>query len=219
MSPETSEAWAQDVPSPIDLRTMVDARAWADKAMGARPWRADFFACFAHQLRQLRLIAAPRLSVLELGSGPGFLALHLLGALPAIDYTMLDFSPAMHQLARERLGVLAARMRQVQADFKSDNWTAGLETYDAVVTMQAVHELRHKRYALALHRAVRSLLKPGGRYLVCDHFVGEGGMTNESLYMTVAEQRAALQAAGFDEVTLVLQKGGMVLHSCASNAP
>jgi predicted methyltransferase len=84
--------------------------------------------------------------------------------------------------------------------------------FDAVVTNQAVHELRHKRYAAELHKQVRAVLKPGGIYLVCDHFCGEGGMGDDQLYMTVAEQKAALEFAGYASVDRVLLKDGMVLH-------
>jgi hypothetical protein len=62
---------------------------------------------------------------------------------------------------------------------------------------------------------VRSLLKANGRYLVCDHYVGPDGMKDEALHMTVAEQRDALQLAGFGSVRCVLQKDGLVLHSAA----
>jgi trans-aconitate methyltransferase len=71
MSPDSS----QDVPSPLEFRDMVDARAWAATAE-QRPGRN------------------------ELGSGPGFLAERLLRRLPDAHYTALDFSPAMHELAR-----------------------------------------------------------------------------------------------------------------------
>ena len=80
------------------------------------------------------------------------------------------------------------------------------------MTNQAVHELRHKRYAPTLHHQVRGLLATGGNYLVCDHFAGEGGMSNSELYMTVEEQKAALFAAGFTNVEQLLLKGGLVLH-------
>jgi hypothetical protein len=76
---------------------------------------------------------------------------------------------------------------------------------------QAVHELRHKRYAVELHRHVRTVLRSGGSYLVCDHFYGPGGMTNDQLYMTIEEQKAALETADFS-VRQVLLKDGMVLH-------
>ena len=61
-----------------------------------------------------------------------------------------------------------------------------------------------------------ALLEPNGRYLVCDHFLGEGGMQNADLYMTVDEQRDALIKAGFRAVKLLLRKGGLVLHEAGA---
>ena len=58
-----------DVPSPIDLRNMPDARRWADAAMLVRPARHNVFDRIVQELRDLR---SQQLSVLELGSGPGF---------------------------------------------------------------------------------------------------------------------------------------------------
>ena len=199
-----------DVPSPIDLRQMTDAREWADQALAVRPWRTVFFAAFAEALAKGR---ARR--VLELGSGPGFLVQHLLQVLPDLDYVALDNSPAMHELASERLGVLAGRVTFVERSFKEPGLGHGLGTFDHVVTHQAVHELRHKRHARGLHEQVRGLLSPHGRYLVCDHFAGEGGQSNDQLYMRIEEQRAALSDAGFVEIEPLLVKGGLILHSAA----
>lgn len=64
-----------------------------------------------------------------------------------------------------------------------------------------------------LHRQVRPLLLGTGAYLVCDHYVGEDGMRNDQLYMSVEEQRQALLTAGFSHVVEVMRKGGLVLHS------
>jgi ubiquinone/menaquinone biosynthesis C-methylase UbiE len=199
----------KDVPSPIDFHTMSSARAWADSAMQKRPSRQEFFELFVKELSSLN---RKDLATLELGSGPGFLAHHILQSLTEIKYTMLDFSSPMHELARQRLGAFAENVRFNQADFKTKEWTLSLETFDAVVTLQAVHELRHKTYALELHSSVRGLLRKGGIYLVCDHFIGKGGMTNTDLYMTAAEQCSALENAGFKNVQCVLQKDGLVFH-------
>lgn len=201
-----------DVPSPIDLRQMSDAQQWADGAMKIRPWRTEFFFAFADALRDG---GAHR--VLELGSGPGFLAAHLLNSLPEIEYVALDFSPAMHQLAAARLDSDARRVTFVERNFRDPAWRDGIGLFDHVVTNQAVHELRHKRHARLLHAQVREVLQPGGRYLVCDHFAGEGGMKNDQLYMSIDEQRVALKDAGFDCVVPVLLKGGMLLY-CASDS-
>jgi len=198
-----------DVPSPIDLRRMSDAAEWEQSAMSKRPWRTEFFAQFA-----IQIASAPRSihRVLEIGSGPGFLAKHLLEALSGISYVLLDFSPAMHELARSRLTGLENRIQFIERDFKQEDWYEGLSRFDCVVTHQAVHELRHKRHATQLHSQVRGILEREGLYLVCDHFVGEGGMSNAQLYMSVEEQKQALLTAGFTQVEEILTRGGLVLH-------
>jgi ubiquinone/menaquinone biosynthesis C-methylase UbiE len=198
-----------DVPSPIDLRLLADASEWAATAMEKRPWRTEFFAKFTDELAQLEPAVG---SVLELGSGPGFLASRLLSEVPDIHMTLLDFSEAMHVLARQRLGATVARVEFVLRNFKDPQWAEGLHNFDAVITNQAVHELRHKRYAEGLHRQVATVLRSGGAYLVCDHYAGHGGMSNDQLYMTVTEQKSALESAGYASVCQVFLTGGMVLH-------
>lgn len=199
-----------DVPSPIDLRRPEDAKQWAESAMSKRPWRVEFFAAFADVINAAS--GARPCRVLELGSGPGFLAEHLLRTHAALGYVALDISAAMHELAVQRLGTLASRVQFVERSFREAAWLDGLGHFDFVVTHQAVHELRHKRRAIALHTQVRQLLVPRGAYLVCDHFFGEGGMSNDQLYMSVAEQRQALLSAGYGSVEQVMLKGGLVLH-------
>lgn len=196
-----------DVSSPIDLRLMSDAVEWERTAM-QRPFREDFFAAFIAQLINL---GQPNLKILELGSGPGFLAQRVLSALPAASMTLLDFSPAMHELARSRLLSQIERVEFVERSFKGAGWETDLGQYDAVVTNQAVHELRHKRYAEALHRQVKPLLRKNGIYLVGDHYAGEGAMQNDQLYMNLGEQRASLETAGF-KVEEILIKGGRALY-------
>src|SRR5688572_19659704 len=69
---------ADDVPSPIDLRLMRDAREWERTVMAKRPWRTDFFARMSSEIAAA---TPPVKRILELGSGPGFLAQYLLQAL------------------------------------------------------------------------------------------------------------------------------------------
>lgn len=196
-----------DVPSPIDLRDAADAREW-ERGAPDRPGRAEMFQAFREQLSTLK----PDMRVLELGSGPGFLAAYLLDAFPAARLTLLDFSAAMHDLARARLGAHVDRVRFVERSFKEPGWNQGLGQFDVVVTNQAVHELRHKRHAADLHARVRAVLVPAGTYLVSDHFFGDTGLSNDQLYMTVEEQRDALLRAGFSEVVRVAGAGTLVMH-------
>jgi hypothetical protein len=172
-----------DVLSPIDLQTMEDARAWEASAMIKRPWRTDFFLEFKNAIASANF---PIKRVLELGSGPGYLADYLIAALPSLEY--------------------------VQRSFREEDWMHGLGNFDCVVTLQAVHELRHKRHTATLHAGVKSILNTPGLYLVCDHTVGVGGMRDNELYMTLGEQRDALSDSGFSKVEPVLCKEGLALH-------
>ena len=133
----------EDVPSPIDLRVMSDAREWEQSAMGKRPWRVEFFARFASEIAAM----SPGVRrILELGSGPGFLAEYVLRSSSHASYVLLDFSSAMHELAKARLGSLAGQAQFIERSFKEPTWATGLGTFQFVITNQAVHELRHKRY-------------------------------------------------------------------------
>ncbi len=180
--------------------------------MEKRPYRTDIFDAFASEISD----ASTQIHrILELGSGPGFLATHLLRSFPQASCVLLDFSRAMHELAEVRLGTLRNRAQFVERNFKEPDWTIGLGKFQCIVTNQTVHELRHKRHAATLHSQARQFLEVGGSYLVCDHFVGEGGVTNEQLFMTIEEQRQALLDASFESVRQIMCKGSLVLHHAA----
>ncbi len=134
-----------DVPSPIDLQTLEDARDCERSALRARPWRIEFFEPFGSELSAHE---PPVTRVLELGSVPGFLANHLLKLMPERSSFALDSSAAMHDLARPRLASYLDSVEFIEHSFTSDGCTDGLGEFDCVVTNQAVHELRHKSTAL-----------------------------------------------------------------------
>jgi SAM-dependent methyltransferase len=199
----------EDVPISVDYRISEHAQKWSASALGGRPWRAEMFTVFADVLG--RECAGRKCRVLELGSGPGFLAKQLLSTID-LDYVALDFSAPMHDLARLHLGELSNRVQFVERSLRESAWPEGLGKYDYIITNQAVHELRHKRHAPVLHAQARELLLPGGGYLVSDHWLGEGGMKNAKMYMTAEEQREMLLLAGFAVVEQVAVKGDLVLH-------
>jgi ubiquinone/menaquinone biosynthesis C-methylase UbiE len=70
---------------------------------------------------------------LELGSGPGQLASAVLKDCHISQYVALDFSNVMHNLAREQLGPLAAKVKFVNRDFRKPEWNASLGRFDAVL--------------------------------------------------------------------------------------
>ena len=152
-----NETWINDVPSPIDLRLYTDALEWQEQANVKRPWRKDFFDYYVSLINQ----KIDQCDVLELGSGPGFLAQHLLSKLPNIEYTAFDFSEALHQLAQDKLTASErARAKYIVGSFKEADWQMALtQKYDFIIIHQALHELRHKRYATDFHKIARTLLK------------------------------------------------------------
>jgi SAM-dependent methyltransferase len=104
-------------------------------------------------------------TVAELGSGPGHLATVLMRSCNIASYLAIDFSPAMHDLARASLGIDAQRARFLVQDFRDDEWVTIVRGVDAVVTLQAAHEVRHKARLPALLRRIRSVIRPGGLFL------------------------------------------------------
>jgi SAM-dependent methyltransferase len=196
----------QDVPSPIDLRDRKDAEAWVAEADRKRPWRAQLRAAIADLVRAAN--PAPR-RVLELGAGPGLLAEVILGVCSLESYTLFDFSPVMLELAQARLAAAPAAAF-ICGDFKSPTWTDLLRgPFDAVVAMQAVHEIRHKRHVPGLYAQVRTLLRPSGLLVVCDHTPPDDSARAVALCATEAEQHAAFSTAGFVDVGTQLSCNGM----------
>lgn len=180
------------------------------ETVAGKPWRADFFAAFVNHINAQ--FEKP-ISVLEIGSGPGFLAEAILAGCAVESYTLLDFSTAMHDLARKQLASSLGRVTFLQKDFKSPEWDADMEPFDVVVSMQAVHELRHWRHVPVLYWQIHDVLWDGGLFLVCDQYADGPTGKNPDLFMTRADQERVLGGAGFDRVELLLDKGEMTLLS------
>ena len=194
-----------DVPIRVDFRDPETARTWVDDTRIRRPYRPRFFAAFC-----TALASRSKLRILELGSGPGQLAREILVHCDVHFYVALDFSPAMHEIAAAHLGELASRVTFVTRDFREPAWPRELGTFDAVVTLQAAHETRHKRHLVPLLERARSVIDPGGVLLYAD-----GYLTPETklpaLFPTRTDQRLALDRAGFVDVDLRYEEGNMGL--------
>ena len=208
----------QDVPSPIDLRNPQDALAWANEVNIKRPGRYEFFDYYVELINQLdryKNSSEECIQVLEIGSGPGFLAKHLLSQCHNIVYTAADFSEAMHELSKSKLHEKELeRTTYFIADFKNKNWREQLAQYDVVIIHQALHELRHKDHATNFHQEIKSLLKPNAIYLVCDHIYAPDAMKNNELYMSKLEHFQSLEAAGYTNIELVKEMKGLCLFLC-----
>lgn len=169
----------RDVASPINFHDPIQARAWMERTTLSRPWRPEFFGAFSVALNNY---SSRPLRILELGSGPGLLASVVLKSCRVSQYVALDFSNPMHGLAREQLGPLAAKVKFVRRDFRRSEWNVALAKFDAVLTLQAAHETRHKDRLPGLLARIRASLKAGGVLLYCDHY--RGTLKNPLLYLT-----------------------------------
>lgn len=203
---------AEEIPSPIDFDDPDQVKAWVEATVERRPWRPRFFAAFAKAVGDH---AVENIKILELGSGPGHLARAILQTSPQTkQYTLLDFSRIMHDLAREHLGRHAERARFVSHYFRRDDWVAETGKPDIVVTMQAAHEVRHKSRLPELLRAIYRSLKDGGLLLFCDHYTDEFGTKRAGLHLRREEQPGLLEDAGFQDIERLHDEGGMALYRC-----
>lgn len=204
------ELQREDVPYGNDWNSAEEVTAWATEADRVRPWRAQIRDHIAN--RVARLPSGAR--VLELGSGPGVLAHHVLQNCPNVaTYTLLDFSEPMLALARNRLGMFPAASF-VLASFKSVDWPRRVQgPFDCVLSMQAVHELRHKRHARRLYEQAYSVLAAPGAIMICDHTPFDESPRSTALYMTEQEQQDTLTRAGFANVRIELRIDSLVIYA------
>ena len=110
--------------------------------------------------------------VLDLGCGPGSLAVRLLRRLPAATVVAVDADPVTLSLGRAGYASVPG-LRFVDVDLRTTGWASrlGLEAgrpVDAVVSTTALHWLS----AAELHElyvTLAGLLRPGGLFLDGDH--------------------------------------------------
>jgi hypothetical protein len=128
-------------------------------------------------------------------------------------YTLVDFAEPMLALSRERLAAFPAASF-VLASFKSDGWTRRLEgRFDCVLSMQAIHELRHKRHAERVYKQAYEVLAAPGLIMICDHTPFDDSSESTALYMTEREQQETLTAARFANVRIDLSIDSLVVYS------
>jgi len=198
-----------DVPYGNNWDSSTEAAAYGEAADQARPWREEIRNHIAARVAAL----APGTRVLELGSGPGLLADRVLRECQNLEtYVLVDFSEPMLALSRDRLTAFSAASF-VLASFKTEDWMSRVEgKFDCIVSMQAVHELRHKQHARRLYEQVYQLLAAPGLFLICDHTPFDDSPKSVALYMTEQEQQQALADAGFTNIRIEHSINSLVLY-------
>jgi len=192
---------------PHDFFDESYVREWEELANSRRPFRIQFFAAFAAELQQMAAA-----TILELGSGPGFLAEHILTRCPVAAYHLFDFSPPMLNLSRARLAPFGNRVCSHQGSFLDEGWWRSLPgPFDAVISMQAVHEVLRPERLPQLYSESRLLIKAGGVMLIADKLDDES--KSEADRFTADKHLAALSQAGFKEIRQVDAVGDLVMFA------
>jgi SAM-dependent methyltransferase len=186
----------KEVPSDHDFFDPAYVKHWSDSIIRYRPERKKLFKAFAAEAARMNKSA---LSVFELGCGPGFLAEALLDNCNIARYTLLDFSPEMLNVSRKRLAKFKDKTVFIQRNFKENNWTDAIHAdFDLVVSLQAVHELRHASRIPTLYSQLYELLVLGGKILICDHVNSAAHSAHRAAhFMTVDEHLSTFKKVGF----------------------
>ena len=192
---------------PHDYFNESYVRDWAGVANSRRPFRAEFFDAFALEVAAL---SEPR--VLDLGSGPGFLAETILTRCAVASYHLFDFSPHMLDLSRARLAAFGERTCFHQGSFLDDGWWQSLPgPFDVVVSLQAVHEVRDAARIPQLYGELGLLLREGGMVIIADQ-VNSTEKTEEH-FLTVSEHESALNESGLLNFRQVHAAGDLVMFA------
>lgn len=116
------------------------------------------------QRRLLTYLPPTASRVLELGCGTGNLSVDLARRYPSAELTLIDASPEMLAVTRERLGREA---RLVESRF--EDLPRNLGTFDLIVSSISLHHVPDKG---PVYRALFKVLEPRGRFRFSDQIRG-----------------------------------------------
>jgi SAM-dependent methyltransferase len=170
-----------------------------------RGWAARFqptpprLALFDMILKEVIAHAGPAAHVVELGIGPGYLARHILERAGGLTYEGLDFSAPMADIARETLGVLAARVTFTAGDLLDETWPGALSRRpDAIVSTWSLHDLGSEQAVANVYARCFETLASGGVLLNGDFIKPDGTRHEyEPGRFPIARHLSLLTAAGF----------------------
>jgi 2-polyprenyl-3-methyl-5-hydroxy-6-metoxy-1,4-benzoquinol methylase len=147
-------------------RAAVDRwrRSWDEVMAGFLPGAASLEAALP-AVAEAVFGGAPR-RVLDVGGGPGVFAERMADRWPGAHVGMVDLDPVLLALARAGAG---GRIHVHRGDLES-SWSGAVAAdgpYDLLTIVMTMHYLAPER-ALAVYRAARAVLRPGGLMVVAD---------------------------------------------------
>lgn len=149
-----------------------EARSWVERwdaqQQAYLPDREDRFTVIIDAVEEIA--GRPDPLVLDIGSGPGSLAVRLLRRLPEATVIAIDADPLTLALGRAAYADVAG-LEFRDLDLRTAGWSEGLQLDrrpDAAVSTTALHWLTQPALA-ALYAELARLLRPGGVVLDGDH--------------------------------------------------
>lgn len=141
---------------------------WDSQQQGYLPDREDRFTALIDAVEEAG--GRPDPLVLDLGCGPGSLAVRLLDRIPAATVVAVDTDPLLLALGRAGYGDRAG-LRFADLDLRTPGWAGELgldRPADAAVSTTALHWLRGPALR-AMYAELATVLRPGGLLLNGDH--------------------------------------------------
>lgn len=171
---------------------------WAERFVPT-PERLELFNII---LAELKSQISPNGCVVELGIGPGYLADHLLGAMPEIQYYGIDFSSPMLDIAQQRLSPHSARVTYLQANLVKDNWWTDIPLpVNAFVSTWALHDLDSQENVELVYKNCAQVLQDDGILLNGDFIKPDGALYEyEPGRFEIAKHIEILRRVGFKRV-------------------
>ncbi|MXX04048.1 MAG: class I SAM-dependent methyltransferase [Gemmatimonadetes bacterium] len=218
--PDFIDAWTKDLD-----RRWPERAAMADCVVRTLVgWRGEWREQEHHQAKSPRSDHHATIRLLELGVGAGGLACTVLdtltdqtGARPSwtIEYTGIDIEQVLFQHVDEML--VSAGHQNVQlvcTNLKEDTWPRGLGPFDAVFTLQTLHDLGGIGALEAIYRQAHGLLATGGLLVNADFVVPfEKDDPERPRRLPVETHENLLSSLGFVDFRCELQRGKMACMS------
>ena len=134
-------------------------QGWANRFVPTPP-RLQLFDLILGQIEQ---VCKPDAHVLELGTGPGYMARHILERNSHVTYEALDFSDAFIDVARQTIGGLTNRVVFTNADLMAQDWPDKLSRKpDAIISTWALHDLGGQEPVAHVYARCHEVLRDGG---------------------------------------------------------
>lgn len=181
-------------------------QGWAER-FAPNPSREQLFNQMVAEIEQrMEAGKSSAYHVVELGVGPGYLALALLNKLPGITYEGVDFSAPMIEIAKGRLSEHADQVSFTRVDLTSDDWGTELQSKpNAIVSTWALHDLGHPDHIHHVYEVAGRTLPSGGVLLNGDFMKPEGvKVAYEPGRVTIASHLDMLSSVGFEKTRCLI---------------